>query len=96
MHIFNVTETFQHTHFSSFHTPGVAKSFINEEALRLLKTGPLLHVGRGKKDFAGFLETNSRKSVDLAGILLDFSEQISLKNRRQKPADFEGVVESVG
>ena len=32
------TETFQYTHFSSCHPPGVRKGFIKGEALRLLRT----------------------------------------------------------
>ena len=32
------TETFQYTHFSSCHPPGVSKGFIKGEALRLLRT----------------------------------------------------------
>ena len=35
---FKPTETFQYTHFSSCHAPGVAKGFIKGEALRLLRT----------------------------------------------------------
>ena len=65
----------------------MAKNVINEEALRLLKTGLL--VGRGKKaNFVGFSATNSRK-VDLAGILLEFSELKIIAEK--KPADFEEV-----
>ena len=32
------TETFQYTHFSSCHVPGVKKGFIKSQALRLLRT----------------------------------------------------------
>ena len=35
---FKPTETFQYTHFTSSHPPGVKKGFIKEEALRLLRT----------------------------------------------------------
>ena len=35
---FKPTETFQYTHFSSSHLPGVKKGFIKGEALRLLRT----------------------------------------------------------
>ena len=35
---FKATETFQYTHFSSCHPPGVKKDFIKGEALRLLRT----------------------------------------------------------
>ena len=35
---FKPTETFQYTHFSSCHPPGVRKGFIRGEALRLLRT----------------------------------------------------------
>ena len=35
---FKPTETFQYTHFSSCHPPGVRRSFIKGEALRLLRT----------------------------------------------------------
>ena len=35
------TETFQYTHFSSCHPPGVRKGFIKGEALRLLQTNSL-------------------------------------------------------
>ena len=35
---FKPTETFQYTHFSSSHPPGVKKGFIKGEALRLLRT----------------------------------------------------------
>ena len=35
---FKPTETFQYTHFSSCHAPGVAKGFIKGEALRPLRT----------------------------------------------------------
>jgi len=35
---FKPTETFQYTHFSSCHPPGVRKGFIIGEALRLLRT----------------------------------------------------------
>ena len=35
---FKPTETFQYTHFSSCHAPGVKKGFIKGEALRLLRT----------------------------------------------------------
>ena len=34
---FKPTETFQYTHFSSCHPPGVKKGFIKGEALRLLR-----------------------------------------------------------
>ena len=34
---FKPTETFQYTHFSSYHPPGVKKGFIKGEALRLLQ-----------------------------------------------------------
>ena len=39
---FKPTETFQYTHFSSCHAPGVAKGFIKGEALRLLRTNSSL------------------------------------------------------
>ena len=35
---FKPTETFQYTHFSSSHSPGVKKGFVKGEALRLLRT----------------------------------------------------------
>ena len=35
---FKATETFQYTHFSSCHPPGVKKGFIKGEGLRLLRT----------------------------------------------------------
>ena len=35
---FKPTETFQYTHFSSSHPPGVEKGFVKREALRLLRT----------------------------------------------------------
>ena len=35
---FKPTETFQYTHFSSTHLPGVKKGFVKGEALRLLRT----------------------------------------------------------
>ena len=35
---FKPTETFQYTHFSSWHPPGVKKGFTKGEALRLLRT----------------------------------------------------------
>ena len=35
---FKATETFQYTHFSSCHPPGVKKGFIKGEALRLPRT----------------------------------------------------------
>ena len=35
---FVLTETFQYTHFSSCHAPGVAKGFIKGKVLRLLRT----------------------------------------------------------
>ena len=35
---FKPTETFQYTHFSSCHPPGVKKGFVRVEALRLLRT----------------------------------------------------------
>ena len=35
---FKATGTFQYTHFSSFHPPGVRKGFIKGKALRLLRT----------------------------------------------------------
>ena len=35
---FKATETFQYTHFSSCHPPGVKKGFIKGEAFRLLRT----------------------------------------------------------
>ena len=35
---YKATETFQYTHFSSCHPPGVRKGFIKGEALRLLRT----------------------------------------------------------
>ena len=35
---FKPTETFQYTHYSSCHQPGVSKGFIKGEALRLLRT----------------------------------------------------------
>ena len=39
---FKPTETFQYTHFSSCHQPGVRKGFIKGEALRLLRTNSLV------------------------------------------------------
>ena len=36
------TETFQYTHFSSCHPPGVRKGFIKREALTLLRTNSSL------------------------------------------------------
>ena len=38
---FKPTETFQYTHFSSNHPPGVKKGFVKGEALRLLQTNSL-------------------------------------------------------
>ena len=35
---YKATETFQYTHFSSCHPPGVKRGFIKGEALRLLRT----------------------------------------------------------
>ena len=35
---FKPTETFQYTHFTSCHPPGIRKGFIKGEALRLLRT----------------------------------------------------------
>ena len=35
---FKPTETFQYTHFSSSHPPGVKKGFVKGKALRLLRT----------------------------------------------------------
>jgi len=35
---FKPTETFQYTHFSSSHPPGVKKGFVKGEAFRLLRT----------------------------------------------------------
>ena len=35
---FKPTETFQYSHFTSTHSPGVKKGFIKGEALRLLRT----------------------------------------------------------
>ena len=35
---FKLSETFQYTHFSSSHPPGVNKGFVKGEALRLLRT----------------------------------------------------------
>ena len=35
---FKPTETFQYTHFSSYHPPGVKKGFIKGEALRPFRT----------------------------------------------------------
>ena len=35
---FKPTETFQHSHFSSCHQPGVKKGFVKGEALRLVRT----------------------------------------------------------
>ena len=35
---FKPTETFQYTHFSSSHPPGVEKGFVKREALRILRT----------------------------------------------------------
>ena len=37
---FKLTETFQYTHFSPCHPPGVRKGFIKGDALRLLRTNP--------------------------------------------------------
>ena len=41
---FKPTETFQYTHFSSRHPPGVKKGFIEGEALRLLRTNSSKHI----------------------------------------------------
>ena len=38
INIFKPTETFQYTHFSSSHPPGVKKGFVKGKALRLLRT----------------------------------------------------------
>ena len=40
---FKSTETFQYTYFTSCHAPGVGKSFIKGEALRLLRTNSSEH-----------------------------------------------------
>ena len=36
--VYKPTETFQYTHYSSCHPPGVKKGFIKGEAIRLLRT----------------------------------------------------------
>ena len=44
---FKPTETFQYTHFSSCHPPGVKKGFIKGEALRLLRTNSSRNIFEG-------------------------------------------------
>ena len=48
---FKPTETFQWTHFSSWHPPGVKKVFIKGEALRLLRTNSSKSIWRAHLEF---------------------------------------------
>ena len=48
---FKSTETFQFTHFSSCHLPGVKKGFIKGEALRLLRTDSSKQIFEEQKIF---------------------------------------------
>ena len=41
---FKPTETFQYTHFSSCHPPGVKKGFIKGKALRLIRTNSFKNI----------------------------------------------------
>ena len=53
---FKPTETFQYTHFSSSHPPGVKKGFIKGEALRLLRTNSCKEIFQEKiKNFKSHL-----------------------------------------
>ena len=53
---FKPTETFQYTHFTSSHPPGVKKGFIKGEALRLLRTNSSKRIFEEKvKDFKSHL-----------------------------------------
>ena len=53
---FKPTETFQYTHFISFHPPGVRKGFVKGEALRLLRTNSSKEIKLSRKT-----STNLRK-----------------------------------
>ena len=85
------TETFQYTHFTSCHPPGVKRGFIKGEAIRLLRTNS------SKTTFEECL-TNFKRSLEARGYPKDYIErslsevnfdsiQSALKPQKQKNAE---------
>ena len=70
---FKATETFQYTHFSSCHPPGVKKGFIKGEALRLLRTN---------SSKAAFKTAIKKKNLKTNLIERGYPETLVSNNRR--------------
>ena len=77
------TETFQYTHFTSCHPPGVKRGFIKGEAMRLLRTN-----FRRRLEARGYpkeyIESNIESS--LSEVTFD-SRQSALKSQKHKTAE---------
>ena len=73
------TETFQYTHFSSCHPPGVKKGFIKGEALRLLKTNS------SKTAFEGKIKLFQSHLIDRGypeGLVQRTLSEVNFENRK--------------
>ena len=84
---FKPTETFQYTHFTSCHPPGVRKGFIKGEALRLLRTNS--SKATFKENIAQFKRRLRDKCypdnlVDKTLSKVKFSERMSALQNKQK------------
>ena len=79
---YKATETFQYTHFSSCHPPGVKRGFIEGEALRLLRTNPTKATFEEKNQtfrITSYREGLSKKSSAENSLRSDF--QLRIENR---------------
>ena len=79
---FKPTETFQYTHFSSCHPPGVRKGFIKGEALRLLRTNSSKTTFEFKQRLhdRGYLDNLTDKTLTE----VNFNERMSALQNKQK------------
>ena len=82
------TETFQSTHFTSCHPPGVKRGFIKGEAIRLLRTNyskttfeECLANFKGRLEARGYPKKYIKRS--LSEVILD-SRQSALKPQKNK------------
>ena len=87
---FKPTETFQYTHYSSCHPPGVSKGFIKGEALRLLRTNSSKTTFEENiRNFRVLLRMRGypRHLVDHILSEVKFTERESALQQRQKTQD---------
>ena len=85
--LFKPTETYQYTHFSSCHPPGVGKGFIKVEALRLHRTN--FSKAKFEEKIALFKQRLRHRSYpdNLLNMTLsevNFSERMSALQNKQK------------